>query len=123
MKKILIVEDDVTTGEMLRMFFSKAGYEVLFEKNGLKIYELVKETWPDVILLDAVLPGMDGHSIQKKLFQDPETRKIPIVMMTAHTQLDQVFAGKENVAGFVAKPFNITELKDKINAAAAKVKG
>ena len=79
---------------MLKMLLTKGGYEVVVEKNGLKIYEIVKEIHPDVVLLDAVLPGLDGYSIQKKLFAD-----------------------KENVVGFISKPFNITELQDKIRFA------
>ena len=115
-KKILIVEDDVTTSEMLKMLIQKAGYDVVAEKNGLKVYEVAKEIHPDLILLDAVLPGLDGYSIQKKLYGDPETKTIPIIMMTAHAQLDQVFAGKDNVVGFIHKPFDINELQGKIRA-------
>ncbi len=114
-KKILVVEDDLSTLEMLRVFLSKGGYEVMIERSGTKIYELVKEKMPDVILLDAVLPGMDGYTIQKKLFNDPATQSIPIIMISANLQLEQVFVGKENVLDFLHKPFNVNDLRDKIS--------
>ncbi len=114
MKKILIVEDDVSTLEMLRMLLSKNGYEVWIEKTGLNIVNVVKKFKPDLVLLDAVLPDEDGYSLQKKLYKDKETEHIPIIMMTAHPQFDQVFAGKENVAEFLTKPFNVDELRNKV---------
>ncbi len=117
LKKILVVEDDLSTLEMIRMLLSKNGFEILTEKNGLKIYEIAKETLPDVILLDAMLPGLDGYSIQKKLFNDKETRGIPIIMMTANSQLEQVFSDKENVVEFLPKPFNVNDLREKIDRA------
>lgn len=114
MKKILIAEDDTSTVIMLRLLLSKSGFDVSVEENGLKVIGLVKKVRPDLILLDGQLPGMDGYVIQKKLFQDKDTRRIPIIMMTAYPQNSKLGKAQENVVGFIAKPFNITELQQKI---------
>ena len=117
MKKILIVEDDNSVAELVRLFLEQNDYEVLVERNGLNILEVARKIHPDLILLDAVLPEMDGRTVQKMLYNDSETSKIPIIMMTAYSQLEQAFADKENVAGFIVKPFNNDELRRKIREA------
>ena len=117
MKKILVVEDDVLTAELLKTYLLPKGYEVVHVSNGLKTLETAKTQRPDLILLDVMLPGLDGHTVQMKLLEEKETSEIPIILMTAKTQLEQVFVNAKNVVGLIAKPFNIKELNEKIKSA------
>ena len=120
MKRILIVEDDISTVEMLEMFFSKSNYSVRVLRSGLGVCELAKKYRPDLILLDGVLPGLDGHSVQKKLLEDEETKKIPVIMISAKAQFEQVFVNEENVVGFITKPFSLADLREKVQTAMRK---
>ena len=120
MKRILIVEDDASTVEMLEMLFSKSNYAVRVQRNGLSVSEMAKEYCPNLILLDGVLPGLDGHSVQKKLLEDEETKKIPVIMISAKAQFEQVFVNEENVVGFITKPFSLADLREKVQTAMRK---
>ena len=116
MKKILLVEDDASTAELIKALLLPSGYEVIHVENGSGAVRMAKEQSPNLILLDVMLPGLDGYSIQAELLTDEETKGIPIILMTIKTQLEPIFADASNVAGFLSKPFNITELQAKIKS-------
>ncbi len=116
MKKILIVEDDASTADFIKTFLSYQGFEVRHTHEGSSVMETARNFKPDLILLDVMLPGMDGHSIQVKLLEDEVTRKIPILLVTARMELEQIFSDAENVVGLIAKPFDPRELLKKIKS-------
>ncbi|OGR84488.1 MAG: hypothetical protein A2901_01355 [Elusimicrobia bacterium RIFCSPLOWO2_01_FULL_54_10] len=117
MKKILIVEDDLSLAELMRARLEKENYEVRVERDGRHVGEIAKKNHPDLILLDAVLPGLDGRSIHQTLLSDPATKKIPVLVVSANAQLEQAFVDLENVKGFVHKPFDNAHLIAKVSEA------
>ena len=116
MQKILLVEDDAATAGFIEKFLLRNGYEVFHVSEGSRVLEVAKEFRPDLVLLDLMLPDLDGPSVQKKLLEDEETKEIPIMVVTAHTQLEESFVDAANVVGFIAKPFGLEEFKKKIAA-------
>lgn len=117
MPKILIIEDQPLIVELIEMVLKPRGYEVFHTGDGRKALDLIHEIRPDLILLDVMLPGMDGYSIQSKLLEDEDSKHIPIVIVTSKTQVEEVFQTSANVFGFVAKPFSVSDLIQKIEAA------
>ena len=114
MKKILVIEDNESVSELVQMRLSKEGDEVAVERDGMKALKAAKETHPDLIILDAVLAGMDGLTLVQELLNDPQTARIPVLPVSANVQLEQVFADKENVVGFICKPFSVSDFVAKV---------
>ncbi len=94
-KKILLVEDEQLIREMYTEKFSDAGYQVLEAEDGLSGFELAKKEQPDVILLDIILPQMDGFTVLEKLKKEPKTKKIPVFFLTNLKQDEDVEKGKK----------------------------
>ena len=108
-KRLLIVDDEYDIVEPLSMLFQAQGYSVSTITKGNETYEKVTSFKPDLILLDILLSGSDGREICRRLKKDPKTKKIPIIMMSAHP-----FAAKDSEGSgaddFIAKPFDIEKL-------------
>ncbi len=94
-KTILLVEDNQMLLDMYTLKFSESGYTVLQANNGKDGYEIAKEKKPDVILLDIILPQMDGFTVKENLNKSPETKKIPVFFLTNLKQDEDVKRGKE----------------------------
>ena len=120
MKKILLVEDDAPTAELVRALLLRNGYEVFHCKTGTEALPMAGKNRPDLVILDLRLPGMDGHAVQSELYRDEKTRDIPILLVTVDNQLEQDFAGAKNVAGFLAKPFDVMEFQAKVKSVLEK---
>jgi DNA-binding response OmpR family regulator len=120
-KKILIVEDDADIVEIINMALQKQGYEVYIAYTGVvALNKLI--TKPDLILLDLMLPELDGRAVNLRLKENPETKDIPVIVMTGKGHLREVFDIKEgvNVAAYLEKPFPIKVLLDKISELLSK---
>ena len=112
-KKILIADDQKNILEILKILFEAKGYEVITLPYGKKVLQTALLVSPDVILLDVYLEDSDGIEICGHLKTMPETRHIPVVMMSAHTNAEAIL--KDCAAdAFVAKPFNIADLTSAI---------
>jgi two-component system, cell cycle response regulator DivK len=83
--RILIVEDNMDNFELVRFLLERAGYDVLSAVNGAEGVEAAKREQPDLILMDLSMPEMDGWMATKSLKSDDETRRIPVLALTAHT--------------------------------------
>ncbi len=107
-EKILIVEDDESIREVLAMTLVAEGYESpLAAADGNEALTLTRKCLPDLILLDLMLPGVDGFTVCETLKADPELRRIPIIMLTARSAEADVVRGLDLGAGdYVTKPFN-----------------
>ena len=106
-KTILIVDDEEDILELISFNLSKEGYKVLTAQDGEQCLNLAKETLPDLIVLDLMLPGMDGLEVARVLKRDPQTGHIPIVMLTAKTEEVDIVTGLELGADdYVTKPFS-----------------
>lgn len=116
-EKILVVDDEEDILELVRFNLSKEGYPVIGTTTGEKAVEISRSERPDLIVLDLMLPGMDGLEVTSFLKNNPETRNIPIVMLTAKGEESDVVAGLELGADdYITKPFSPKILVARVKA-------
>ncbi len=116
-KKILIVDDDIDTLKLVGMMLEQKGYEILATSNGKKALEIADAKLPDLILLDVMMPEMDGYEVSRRLRANPETEPIPIIMFTAKSQVDDKIEGLEAGAdAYLTKPTQPRELFAQVKA-------
>lgn len=92
-KKIIIAEDEPVLIEMYKLYFERAGYEVLKADNGRECIDFVKKEKPDIILLDILMPKIDGWEVLRQLKTDPETKLIPILVFSNLGQTQEIQKG------------------------------
>jgi two-component system phosphate regulon response regulator PhoB len=115
--KILCVEDDVNLQKNVSFIMWKEGYEVLCARTGEEAVKLARQEKPDLILLDLVLPGIDGLKVCNILKKDPTTSHILIIMVTGKRQVEDIVLGLKNYADdYVTKPFEPQVLLARIQA-------
>lgn len=108
---ILVADDDPAVRMLLRVLLSRRGFTVIDVENGLVALETARTEHPDLVLIDWMMPLMDGRETVIRLKNDPATRDIPIVMLTGQSQIDDKVAGLEAGAqDFLTKPFDNREL-------------
>ena len=114
---ILVVEDEVDIQEIVSYNLEKAGFTVAAVESGEAALELIRKGLPDLIVLDLMLPGMDGLDVCRLLKQDAETRDLPILMLTARAEeVDRVVGLELGADDYVVKPFSARELTLRIQA-------
>ena len=114
-KRILIVDDEVQLVEMVKMRLEAAGYEVISAYDGQEGFDKAKKDKPDLIILDLMLPKMDGYKVCGLLKNDARYSKIPIIMFTARAQEEDSRLGKDlGAEEYVTKPFDPKILLSKI---------
>jgi DNA-binding response OmpR family regulator len=119
--KILIVEDDRLIGTIVSYKLTNSGHEVVQAYNGEEACNTAAAESPDVILLDIMMPVMDGIHVLHQLKGDPNLQSIPVIMLTAlGREKDVVGCLKAGAADFVVKPFNLNELVARIEAVLRK---
>jgi two-component system alkaline phosphatase synthesis response regulator PhoP len=117
MKKILVVEDEKHIVELVSYGLRKEGYEVLLARDGDRALELVRAGQPDLVILDIMLPGIDGLSVCRLMRQDDRTRDIPVIMLSARGQeLDRVLGLELGADDYMVKPFSVRELVARVKA-------
>ena len=115
MKKILIVDDQLEVRELVAVTLRSDDYEVLQAKNGIEAVEMAKITMPDLIIMDVMMPVMDGIEATRRIKNDPATAACTIVMLTAKSQESDRKAGLDaGAASYFAKPFSPLELLKKV---------
>lgn len=120
-EKILIVDDDVDTLRLVGLMLQRQGYEISAASNGSQGLIKALEERPDLILLDVMMPDMDGYEVTRRLRKNPVTVDIPILMFTAKTQLDDKVTGFEVGADdYLTKPTHPTELQSHVKALLAR---
>ena len=113
-QKVLVVEDDNNIAELLRLYLQKDGFEVSHAADGGKAVEMAKEIQPDLVLLDIMLPVMDGWQVCREL---RKTMKMPIIMLTAKGETEDKVSGLEMGADdYIVKPFEVKELLARVHA-------
>ncbi|HBX69677.1 MAG TPA: hypothetical protein DEH25_09945 [Chloroflexi bacterium] len=121
--KLLIVDDETDTLRLVALMLERQGYEVATAENGIAALEQVKADKPDLILLDVMMPEIDGYEVAKRLRQNPETEDIPIIMFTAKTQVEDKIAGLESGADvYLTKPTQPRELFAQVKAILGRAK-
>jgi len=122
-ENIFIVEDEKDIVKMLEYNLEKEGFKTFSSNNGKDALEAIKRKLPDLILLDLMLPAMDGIEVCKNLKNNPQTANIPIIMLTAKTQeTDKVLGLELGADDYITKPFSIKELLARIKAVLRRVK-
>jgi CheY-like chemotaxis protein len=116
MNKILVVEDEVITSDLLRRYFEMVGYEVISALTGSNAIKNATEIQPEVIILDIMLPDMDGYEICRQLRSDERTKRIPIIFLTQKDErrdkLDGLGLGADD---YITKPFDVEELRLRVH--------
>ncbi|MGA9193102.1 MAG: response regulator [Anaerolineales bacterium] len=119
--RILVVEDDVDISNMLRIYFTGQGYEVNLTGRGEDALALTREKLPSLIVLDIILPDMDGYAVCKALRTATRTSHIPIIFLTQKDERSDRIAGLELGADdYVTKPFDIEELRLRVQNALSR---
>ena len=118
--KILVVDDEALLVKGIRFNLQNEGYEVITGSNGLEAVQLVQEQHPDLVVLDVMMPEMDGLTACSKI---REFSNIPIIMLTAKTDdMDKLIGFDHGADDYLTKPFNILELKARIRALLRRAK-
>jgi DNA-binding response OmpR family regulator len=116
-KQILVVEDDPSVRKLLQLSLAHAGYDVVTAEDGAVALECVSRSKPDLLLLDIMMPRVNGLSVARHLGREDDTRHIPIVFVTAMGSRYSVTAGiSAGARSYVTKPFNVPKLVDKIES-------
>ncbi len=111
---ILIIEDDNNIADLLRLYLEKEGYEAVIASDGLQGVELFRRLHPELILLDVMLPGMDGWGVCRTVRNESKT---PIIMLTAKSETeDKVNGLKQGADDYITKPFEMKEVLARIEA-------
>jgi twitching motility two-component system response regulator PilH len=104
-KRVLVVDDSPTERFFLSDLLRKSGYEVITAENGEQGVALAKSERPDLVLMDVVMPGLNGFQATRQLSRDPETQKIPVIMCTTKDQeTDRVWGMRQGAVEYVVKP-------------------
>lgn len=116
-KKILIVDDEKDIVDLVAYNIEREGYSSLKAHDGRTALELIKKHRPDLVILDLMLPGIDGLEVCRLLRKDPATEKIPIIMLTAKSEpVDKIIGLEIGADDYLAKPFNVRELLARLKA-------
>jgi CheY-like chemotaxis protein len=113
--KILIVDDEPDYVSTIKQHLEWSNYATVVATNGKEGLEKAASEKPDLILLDTSMPVMDGHETLEHLSKDPQLKNIPVIMVTAACEVDDIAtASSFGIVDYISKPFDFAELKDKI---------
>lgn len=117
MNKILVIDDDTSINELIKINLELSGYKVIQALDGIKGFALAKQELPNAIVLDVMMPEVDGYTVAQRIRQNEATKDIPILMLTALSQLNDKVKGFDiGVDDYLIKPFEMEELKVRIRA-------
>lgn len=120
-KRVLVVDDDVKTVELVKLYLNRDGYRVLTAYDGVEALRLVREGHPDLVVLDLMLPGIDGLQVCRTLRDESD---VPIIMLTAKTTDQDKLRGLDLGADdYVTKPFSPRELAARVRAVLRRIPG
>ena len=121
--RVLVVEDEQDVADLIRYNLAKEGYDVQLVGNGADALKLARESRPEVILLDIMVPQLNGWEVCRRLKQDPETRAISVIMVTGRVEEgDKVLGFEMGADDYVTKPFSPRELVARVRAVARRGK-
>ncbi|MBL4930789.1 response regulator transcription factor [Clostridium paridis] len=116
-EKIFIVDDEEHILELLKFNFENSGYKVDTATNGVDALKKIKAEPPKLILLDVMLPGMDGYDVCKEIRRESATQNIPIIMITAKSEeLDKILGLELGADDYITKPFSVREILARVKA-------
>lgn len=116
MARILIVDDSPSQLAGIRRIVEKLGHEALTAEDGQAGVEAARRERPDLILMDVVMPNLNGFQATRAITRDPDTKHIPVVLVTTKDQeTDRIWGMRQGARGYLTKPFSETELSDVIS--------
>lgn len=116
-EKVLVVDDEEHIVELIKFNLESAGYEVFTANNGIDAVDVAIENRPKLILLDLMLPGMDGFDVCKELKRNRETKNISVIMLTAKSEeLDKILGLELGADDYITKPFSVREMLARVKA-------
>ena len=119
---ILVIDDELITRTTLAALLEKPNYHVEMAEDGIQGIEMAKQLNPDVILLDVMMPRMNGYDVCKRIRSDPQIAEVPIIMVTTEAEKSRVIeAIKAGVNNYVVKPFTAETLGEKIQQTLSKL--
>jgi twitching motility two-component system response regulator PilH len=111
MSTVLVVEDSVTQREMIKDLLKGSGLNVTVASDGVEALEQIQGSAPDLVVLDIVMPRMNGYEVCRRLKSDPSTQNVPVVMCSSKgEEFDRYWGMKQGADAYIAKPFQPTEL-------------
>jgi len=116
-KKILIIEDEAAIVELLRILFTREGYEVSVCQTGRDALATIKQVNPHLIILDVMLPGLDGATLVRIMNEDPQLSSIPVIVSSALGESEKMFVAYPQVKAFCSKPFDLQNFIAKVKQA------
>ncbi|MBT8141837.1 MAG: response regulator [Gammaproteobacteria bacterium] len=116
MAKVLIVDDSPTEVHILKGFLDKGGHDVLVAQDGKSGIEMAEAESPDLILMDVVMPGVNGFQATRKLSRNDKTSAIPVIMVTTKNQeTDRIWGMRQGAVDYLVKPVKEKSLMEKIS--------
>ena len=119
-KKILIVDDDMEISSLVQYALESAGHQIQVCDNGREVMAALRSYKPDLLLLDVMLPGVDGYSLANQITENADTKNLPIVVLSALEPSRTMFQKFEQVSAFLTKPFNTDDLMEAVKKALEK---
>jgi DNA-binding response OmpR family regulator len=121
MAKILVAEDEKQIADMIAFKLTNGGHQVIRAEDGEEAVNLAARERPDLILLDAMMPGLSGFEVLRRLKGDPLLRAVPVIMVTAKGHERDVLSGlRGGAVDYVVKPFSLKELSARVDLALRK---
>lgn len=121
MARVLIVDDSPTEMFTLKSMLEAKGFEVLEAENGADGVAVAREELPDVVLMDIVMPGLNGFQATRQLTKDPKTQHIPVIIVTTKDQeTDKVWGQRQGAKGYLVKPVTEDQLAQTIESVLAE---
>ncbi|MEO7911303.1 MAG: response regulator [Roseiflexaceae bacterium] len=121
MARILIVEDEINIVKLISIRLERLGHSIISADNGLTALDIAREIVPDLILLDVMLPMLNGFQVLQQLKANPTTAAIPVLMLTARGHESDIVAGLEGGADdYLIKPFSFPELIARVSTTLAR---
>lgn len=122
MNKILVIDDDESINELIKVNLELSGYGTLTALDGIKGYAIAKQELPDLIILDVMMPEVDGYTVAKRIRENESTKNIPILMLTALNMLQDKIKGFDiGIDDYLVKPFEMQELLVRVRALLKRV--
>jgi len=116
-RKVLVVDDSATDLKNLEQIVSAAGYQVITAKSGAEAVAKTKSEHPDAVLLDVLMDGMNGFQACRAITSDPETKGIPVVLVSSKGEkTDKIWGAEQGAKGYVTKPYTKDQILNELKA-------